>query len=127
MLRTVLIGFALCQSSFGQHHAERDDWWLNVPSSPLRFERLPNARFVTLTNVSTGRVVRYQLGCVRRVGERYVVVDKLQEVPTDLSPREGHPANINGFLDEEKRCNAKRSRVSAVFATFADGATWRAR
>jgi hypothetical protein len=108
---------------------EKEAFWVNLPSSPLRIALGPNQRDLELRNHSSGVVTGYQLGCVTeesgkiRVQSRFESVEMKNELgPPD--PRTGKLWFTVSDLKYRDLCNEKKAKLAVVSVSFADGSQW---
>lgn len=106
------------------------DWWFNVPSSPLEFSLFPNKRFLGLTNRSTGRIVQFALGCVTQDGDKIRAVCRATVTKTDLaasstSGQQLYFKDVAAYSEDRKCCDKAKAKLAVVEVNFADGSTWK--
>lgn len=106
------------------------DWWINIPSSPLEFNLFPNKRFLGLTNRSTGRVVQFTLGCVTQDGDKIRAVCKATVTKTDLAAsstagQQLYFKDVSAYAEDRKCCDKASAKLAVVEVNFADGSTWK--
>jgi hypothetical protein len=104
--------------------------WTNLPSSPMRFEAGPQGKGYVLGNYSTGRVIRYRLGCVEEKRGKVSVLSHGSFQHAGLGPIDlkGDPENrfnykiqtlvsgiTHGFDLEKCQDNAKNAVVEVEF------------
>jgi hypothetical protein len=138
-LVTVILGAALPLSQ-AEGPAKLNKDWMNLPSAPLRFDVAPKTEgYLVLGNYSTGRAVRYRLGCVNEQKGKITVLRQGSPRCTNLRSIDlkGDPTNqinytvetlvlgiTHGFTLERCEENAK---LAVVEVEFEDGAIWKAK
>ncbi len=108
----------------------QEQFWFNLPDSPLKIERSPNGRFITLGNYSFKESSKYRLGCVVTTDERIKVVSKFSEEIDSIAPfdsvNDQYSATLLDLTQEDvKKCTNKGAKLAAVEVVFADGSTWK--
>lgn len=104
--------------------------WLNLPASPLRIERSPNGRFLTLSNYSSKKAIKYRLGCIVTTDNRIKIIGRMKVNIITLEPADA-VTNLVSFVpfdiaeNDVKRCSNKDAKLAVVEVTFADDSTWR--
>jgi hypothetical protein len=128
----LLILTAIPSINQGQQVGEvtSQEWWINVPSSPLEFKLFPNKRFLGLTNRSTGRVVQFRLGCVIQGRDLIRVVRKATVTKTDLAAsgaagQQFYFKDVSSYAEDRKCCAKENAKLAVVEVNFADGSTWK--
>lgn len=107
-----------------------EEWWINLPSSPLRIARTPNGRLMTLSNHSSNRITQYQLGCVIKESDKVKVVCKMNRQKTDLLPADSvkgevYFESLDSREKHKERCDKKNAKLAVVEVIFADGSVWK--
>jgi hypothetical protein len=105
--------------------AESQEWWLNVPSSPLEIRFSPSKRDMELFNRSSGHVTEYRLGCVREVGQSLKVLRKLPLVETNLETGKVLINSVTVYTDSVEVCTRDKAKLAVVEVSFRDGSIWR--
>jgi hypothetical protein len=104
-----------------------EESWLSVPSSPLEIRFSPSKRDLALLNRSSGKIIRYRLGCVVQEASKIRVVRKMPFIDANL---ESGKVVINAFTvyaDDLERCGKKKSGLAVVEVVFLDGSIWKAK
>lgn len=101
--------------------------WFNSPSCPLKIERTPNGRFVTLNNYSSARIERYRLGCAKEVNGKSRIFYRFSSQQFILEPREENTVSST-LLDlkdhDLQKCLERKAKIAVVTVLFSDGASW---
>ena len=102
--------------------------WINIPSSPLEVKFTSSKRDSLLVNRSSGRVVRYRLGCVSEAeSSKLKVARKTPWVETDLESGKLVINSVSVHAQDLERCDNTNSRLAVVEVAFQDGFFWRAK
>ena len=104
---------------------KREEWSVNVPSSPLEIIFSPSRRDMEFLNRSSGRINHYRLGCVRQVGEGMRVFRKFPIVKADLSSGEALINSVTHYAESVQRCSIERGKFAVIEVGFRDGSDWK--
>ena len=104
-----------------------EEFWLTVPSSPLDARFSPSKRDIELLNRSSGKVIRYRLGCVMQETNKARVVQRMPFIDVDLEGGKVLINSANRYDDDLVRCGKKKSRLAVVEVLFEDNSVWKAR
>jgi hypothetical protein len=110
-----------------QKSAPPEEWWANVPSSPLFMAGSPSKRDLSLENRSSGMIVSYTLGCVIQGGGRWRVLHRMNNISTSLEPGKALLSSVSVYTKHRERCARKDARVAVVEVHFSDGSVWKSR
>jgi hypothetical protein len=103
-----------------------EELWINIPSCPLEFRMNSSKRYSLLDNRSSGRVVRYRLGCVSGdEANKPRVLRRTKFVDTDLEPSKGLINSISVHSGEMERCFKMNARLAVIEVRFKDGSLWK--
>ena len=131
MFKTITLFFTIVAAMSSTSRANRsfqitpEGPWLTVPSSPLEIRLSPSNRDVELVNRSSGKVIRYRLGCVIQEANKARVVRKMPFVDANLDSGKVLINASTVYADDLEQCSRKKSRVSVVEVVFLDDSTWR--
>ena len=124
----LLLGIALgTASSFPSREPtflREDEWWANLPSSPLVMLGSPSKRDVSLENRSGDIIISYTMGCVIRTGTRWRVLRKLRRTNTNLEPGKALLNSASTYARSREECSERKAKLALVEVYFADGTTW---
>lgn len=117
-------------AAFQAEAGSQEQFWLNLPTSPLKIERSPNGRFITLSNYSSKEALKYRLGCVVKTYKDIKVIRKFSKevdsiAPVDLANNQVSFILLDPTLEDVKRCTDKGAKLAVVEVTFADDSTWK--
>jgi len=108
----------------------QEQLWLNLPTSPLRIERSPNGRFLTLSNYSSKKAIKYRLGCVVKTDDRIKIIGKKKVYLITLEPIDAVTNQVS-FIpfdvaeNDINRCSNRDARLAVIEVSFADDSTWK--
>jgi hypothetical protein len=131
MFKTVTLFFTIVAAVSSTSRANRsfqitpEGPWLTVPSSPLEIRFSPSNRDVELVNRSSGKVIRFRLGCVIQETNKVRVVRKMPFVDANLDSGKVLLNSSTVYADDLEQCSKKKSRVSVVEVVFLDDSIWR--
>jgi hypothetical protein len=134
MFTAVLVLFNLavsnpCQSQQTDVEA-RNRGLSNLPSSPIRLSVSNSARYLEVSNHSSGTVIGYQLGCVVdesgkiKVKSRFATVT-LKDVLKPADPFDKREWFVATDLSFRDLCQEKGDKLAVLSVSFADGGEWR--
>jgi len=111
--------------------ATPEEWWINLPSSPLRIKRSANGRHVDLINSSSASINQYQLGCATIEVGKVRVQRKMKAQITNLLPADSVKGEVyfESLDSREKykeRCYKDNSKLAVIKVSFVDGSVWKA-
>jgi len=102
--------------------------WINIPSSPLEVRFTSSKRDSLILNRSSGRVVRYRVGCVSNAQtSKLKVARKTPWIDTDLESGKLVINSLGVHANDQSRCNNTNTRLAIVEVAFQDGFVWRAK
>lgn len=104
---------------------EREEWSVNVPSSPLEIIFSPSRRDMEFLNRSSGRINHYRLGCVREVGEGMKVLRRFPIVKADLSSGEALINSVTRYAESVQQCSMDKGKFAVIEVGFRDGSDWK--
>lgn len=123
-----LVNLLFLQSGNGAYCFDKqmEEWWINIPSSPLKLGLTENQRFVVLSNLSSSRIIQYRLGCIEEREGGFRVIGRLKATRTDLVTNQTI-INPVGLDEDKKGCDKKRGKIAVIEVEFADGSIWKAK
>jgi hypothetical protein len=126
--RVLLLVTVSAFSSSALPQSAPDELWTNIPSCPLKVTFTPSKLFTLLRNRSSGRIVRYRLGCAvdPRDGHGYRVLRKTAWISTNMEPGKVG-INLSSVYSRIGRCADSGGHLAVVEVVFQDGATWKVR
>lgn len=81
-----------------------------------------------LSNRSSGRIVRFRLGCVTGAATNKVkVMRRSAPVNVDLGTDNGYAASISVHTGEMERCYKMNAQLAVIEVLFKDGFSWKAK
>ena len=104
-----------------------EDWWINLPSSPLVFEANVSGRMLNLFNQGSKSIKRYRLGCVVEENGKLKISHKMAVAKTNLAPNKGLLNMTYVYADDKSRCERDRAKLSVIEVTFSGGSQWKAK
>jgi hypothetical protein len=129
-LSILLLGFVVSFTTQGrakQLDSTVVDHWVNLPSAPLIFMPSPSRRDLSLINRSTGRIIKYRLGCLLSGNDNIRVIKRMRLLNTDLLTNRALLNSTSVYENEIEVCSKKSAKIGVVEVVFADGSTWAAR
>jgi hypothetical protein len=107
--------------------ANDEDWFVNLPSSPLILSVISRGQNLAITNRAKEKIIQYKLGCITKdkYGVRVVHFHKSHVVDLQTNDFVGLP--VDKIVEMVRHCKKKQARLAVVEAIFADGSIWKAR
>jgi hypothetical protein len=132
VLLLILLAFSTSITRSQQSNQPIPEYWINLPSAPLRIGSTPDNDGYTLANYNNlGRVVRYRFGCVIQKDKRIVILNRRQIKEGEFSPlllgqiRPSQELRVTGsHAFPEPIC--KKGKLAVIEVEFEDGAIWKA-
>lgn len=110
----------------------KDEFWLNLPSSPLRITMTPNERFLTLDNYSSKQISGYQLGCVIENHGGIKILSRMKPNKTVLEPadpanQQVHFISLGTYTENLEVCRKRKAKLAVIEVTYSNGDKWEAK
>lgn len=119
----LVLSYILLQISIEQAKPLAQDWWTDVPSSPVYLARNKWENTVSPRLRSQGEVRSFQIGCVKRMADAsFRVAGTVDEIQWNSS-HEVHITSISLLRRKVVVCNSE-TRAAIVRVEFSDGANW---
>lgn len=118
------ISLILTQTTYTQTSTLIDEWWLHIPSSPLVFGMPKNSNYRMLNNTSSGEIVHFDIGCIKKIKKDFIRGSILKSVEISLEPNVAYLTVITKYTDLKNECEKQESKLGIVRVKFADGAIW---
>ena len=106
----------------------KDEFWLNLPESPLRIALTPNGRFFTIGNYSSKEVIKYKFGCVIIKDNRIKIIKRSRWFEVNLLPA-NLPNQVHAIFfepselsDDENFC--EKAKLIIIKVRFKDKSEW---
>ena len=106
---------------------QKEQWWYNFPSSPLRFEPTnSDASMIDLRRASLPgeKILSYRLGCLLLSDGRVQITKRLKQKDINLEGDRNYFSSASLFRSDIGGCTESKPVLAIIEVRFADGGVW---